>query len=218
MVQQCLWQRLPEDSSGTAGCDFRIFTIIFFSLTVFKLLFFSVCEFGPITGCTTVDQSLLSVWAPDIIDWKTLAADTHPLSPSPGVHWLYIYLLSLCSSFSPGSSVMFRCSGLSTPLYPSFLPPPSAFSPPSSRFLSPGFLLEDVLALSRPGSALHRTLTSTIPGPDSMPLRPLPVACVRAAAPSSSSGSPHRTSPNSGLKFGVNAILAPSTRSSGEKN
>uniref|UniRef100_A0A3P8UGK3 Homeobox domain-containing protein n=1 Tax=Cynoglossus semilaevis TaxID=244447 RepID=A0A3P8UGK3_CYNSE len=79
--------------------------------------------------------------------------------------------------------VMFRCSGLSTPLYP------------------------------RPASALHRTLTSTIPGPDSMPLRPLPVACVRAAAPSSSSGSPHRTSPNSGLKFGVNAILAPSTRS-----
>ncbi|XP_024912167.1 LOW QUALITY PROTEIN: homeobox protein DBX1-B-like [Cynoglossus semilaevis] len=104
---------------------------------------------------------------------------------------------------------MFRCSGLSTPLYPSFLPPPSAFSPPSSRSL-----MEHGLALSRPASALHRTLTSTIPGPDSMPLRPLPVACVRAAAPSSSSGSPHRTSPNSGLKFGVNAILAPSTRSS----
>ncbi|XP_019964029.2 homeobox protein DBX1-B isoform X1 [Paralichthys olivaceus] len=121
------------------------------------------------------------------------------------------------------SSRMFPCSALPPPLYPGLLPPPAGFSSPLTRSLRSGFLVEDLLRLSQPVSYLHRSLSSRGPG-DVLQLSPRPAASPRASGPStephpgqqsrSGPGSPQTSCPDSGfLKFGVNAILAPSTRS-----
>ncbi|XP_056243668.1 homeobox protein DBX1-B-like [Seriola aureovittata] len=123
--------------------------------------------------------------------------------------------------------MMFPCSALPPPLYPGLLRPPAALSSPLTRSLRSGFLVEDLLQLSQPVSYIHRTFSSRNPG-DVLPLSPRPGASPRALGPStersvlqsssqqtrSSHGSPQTACPDSGyLKFGVNAILAPSTRS-----
>ncbi|XP_022611984.1 homeobox protein DBX1-B-like [Seriola dumerili] len=123
--------------------------------------------------------------------------------------------------------MMFPCSALPPPLYPGLLRPPATLSSPLTRSLRSGFLVEDLLQLSQPVSYIHRTFSSRNPG-DVLPLSPRPGASPRALGPStersvlqsssqqtrSSHGSPQTACPDSGyLKFGVNAILAPSTRS-----
>ncbi|AWP08992.1 putative homeobox protein DBX1-B-like [Scophthalmus maximus] len=96
---------------------------------------------------------------------------------------------------------MFPCSALPPPLYPGLLP-----RPPAALSLRPGFLVEDLLRLGQPVSydLQPRTLSSGGPGA-ALPLGPrVPGPC----------GSPRTACPDPGyLKFGVNAILAPSTRS-----
>ncbi|KAG7521635.1 homeobox protein DBX1-B-like [Solea senegalensis] len=107
---------------------------------------------------------------------------------------------------------MFPCTALPPPLYPGFLPLPAAFYSPLTRSLRSGFLVEDLLALSRPVDYCHRALSSRSPA-DTLPLCPPPGASPRVSQPSSS-GSQRSSGPDSGyLKFGVNAILAPSTHS-----
>ncbi|XP_035521421.1 homeobox protein DBX1-B-like [Morone saxatilis] len=124
--------------------------------------------------------------------------------------------------------MMFPCSALPPPLYPGLLRPPAALSSPLTRSIPSGFLVEDLLRLSHPVSYIHRTLSSRSPGdilqlgnpgPGASP-RPLGPSAERSALQSSSQqsrgspGSPHTACPDSGyLKFGVSAILAPSTRS-----
>lgn len=121
---------------------------------------------------------------------------------------------------------MFPCSALPPPLYPGLLRPPAALSSPLTRSLPSGFLVEDILRLSQPVSYIHRTFSSRNPG-DILPLSPGPGASVRALGASTDRsvlqscgqqnrnipGSPQTACPDSGLKFGVSAILAPSTRS-----
>uniref|UniRef100_A0A8C6UH85 Developing brain homeobox 1 n=1 Tax=Neogobius melanostomus TaxID=47308 RepID=A0A8C6UH85_9GOBI len=124
---------------------------------------------------------------------------------------------------------MFPCSALPPPLYPNLLRPTPTLSSPISRSLPSGFLVEDLLRISQPVSYLHRTLSnrtscdifsvsagcvgassraSESRGERSVPLSALP---PRRSSP----GSPHTGCPDpSHLKFGVSAILAPSTRSS----
>ncbi|XP_070764160.1 homeobox protein DBX1-B-like [Enoplosus armatus] len=132
--------------------------------------------------------------------------------------------------------MMFPCSALPPPLYPGFLRSPAALSSPMTRSLPSGFLVEDLLRLSQPVSYVHRTFSSRSPGGDILPLGPGPGASSRSLGPgaersalhssgqpsrsssssssSSSAGSPRTACPDSGyLKFGVSAILAPSTRS-----
>ncbi|KAM7396137.1 hypothetical protein PAMP_019205 [Pampus punctatissimus] len=124
--------------------------------------------------------------------------------------------------------MMFPCSGLPPPLYPCLLRPPAALSSPLTRSLPSGFLVEDLLRISQPTySYIHRTFSSRSPG-DILSLSPGPGASPRASGLStersmlqssgqqsrSSSGSPQTACPDSSyLKFGVSAILAPSTRS-----
>ncbi|KAM9351840.1 homeobox protein DBX1-B-like [Symphorus nematophorus] len=125
--------------------------------------------------------------------------------------------------------MMFPCSALPPPLYPGLLRPTAALSSPLTRSLPSGFLVEDLLRLSQPVSYIQRTLASSrspgdllqlgSPGPGASP-RPLGPSADRPALQSSSQpsrsspGSPHTACPDSGyLKFGVSAILAPSTRS-----
>ncbi|XP_041795713.1 homeobox protein DBX1-B-like [Chelmon rostratus] len=123
--------------------------------------------------------------------------------------------------------MMFPCSALPPPLYPGLLRSPAALSSPLTRSLPSGFLVEDLLRLSQPVSYIHRTFTSRSPG-DILPLSPGQSASPRALGPSterpvlqssshpsySSPGSPQTVCTDSGyLKFGVSAILAPSTRS-----
>ncbi|XP_068996108.1 homeobox protein DBX1-B [Embiotoca jacksoni] len=120
--------------------------------------------------------------------------------------------------------MMFPCSALPPPLYPGFLRPPAALSSPLTRSLPSGFLVEDLLRLSQPVGYIHRTLSSRSPG-EVHPLSPGPGSSPVAAGPGTgrsllqssgqpSPGSPHRVCPDTGfLKFGVSAILAPSTRS-----
>ncbi|XP_031724062.1 homeobox protein DBX1-B-like [Anarrhichthys ocellatus] len=115
--------------------------------------------------------------------------------------------------------MMFPCSALPPPLYPSSLRPAAALSSPLNRSFHSGFLVEDLLRLSQPVSYIHRTFSSRTPG-DILPLSVGPCGPSRALEPSTersvlqSSGSPHTACPDSGyLKFGVSAILAPSTRS-----
>lgn len=132
------------------------------------------------------------------------------------------------SESPPGrSTMMFPCSALPPPLYPGLLRSPAALSSPLTRSLPSGFLVEDLLRLSQPVSYIHRTFSSRSPG-DILPLSPGQGASPRALGPSaercvlqssshpscSSPGSPQTVCPDSGyLKFGVSAILAPSTRS-----
>ncbi|XP_029910050.1 homeobox protein DBX1-B-like [Myripristis murdjan] len=123
--------------------------------------------------------------------------------------------------------MMFPCSALPPPLYPGLLRPPAALSAPLPRSIPSGFLVEDLLRISQPVSYIHRTFSSRNPG-DILALSPAPSASPRATGPSTdrsvlqSSVPPSRTSPgtlhtacpdSSCLKFGVSAILAPSTRS-----
>ncbi|XP_056138567.1 homeobox protein DBX1-B-like [Lampris incognitus] len=118
--------------------------------------------------------------------------------------------------------MMFTCSSLAPPLYPGLLRPPAALSLPLSRSLPSGFLVEDLLRLSQPVSCIHRTLSSPRNTRDVVSVSPGPFACPRAAGasadrPSAAQApgpvSQHTAPPESYLKFGVNAILAPSTRS-----
>lgn len=119
---------------------------------------------------------------------------------------------------------MFSCSTLSPPLLPGFLRPPQALSSPLTRSLPSGFLVEDLLRLNQPVGYIHRTfapgshgdisprpcVSSRTSGPDSER-----TALQSSGQPNRSSGSPHTACADSGyLKFGVRAILAPSTRSS----
>ncbi|XP_041652241.1 homeobox protein DBX1-B [Cheilinus undulatus] len=123
--------------------------------------------------------------------------------------------------------MMFPCSALPPPLCPALMRPPAALSSPLARSLPSGFLVEDLLRLSQPVSYIHRTITSRSPA-DMFPLSPGQGASHRALGPSTersvpqsssqashgSPGSPQTSCPDSGyLKFGVSAILAPSTRS-----
>ncbi|XP_041852062.1 homeobox protein DBX1-B-like [Melanotaenia boesemani] len=115
--------------------------------------------------------------------------------------------------------MMFPCSALPPPLYPGFLRPPATISSPLSRSLPSGFLVEDLLRLSHPVGYIHRTFSPRCPG-DILPLSPGPCSSPRPSGPGTersgqpnraSTGSPH-TSESGYLKFGVSAILAPSTR------
>ncbi|XP_034389974.1 homeobox protein DBX1-B-like [Cyclopterus lumpus] len=123
--------------------------------------------------------------------------------------------------------MMFPCSALPPPLYPGLLRPPPALSSPLNRSFHSGFLVEDLLRLSQPVSYIHRTFSSRGPG-DILPLSVGPGGPPRASEASTercvlqSSSLPSRSSPGSAqaacpdsgyLKFGVSAILAPSTRS-----
>nr|XP_046250336.1 homeobox protein DBX1-B [Scatophagus argus] len=123
--------------------------------------------------------------------------------------------------------MMFPCSALPPPLYPGLLRPPAALSPSLTRSLPSGFLVQDILRLSQPVTYIHRTFSSRSPGdlvalspgPDASP-RVLEASTERCLLQSSSHpsrgspGSPQTACPDSGhLKFGVSAILAPSTRS-----
>uniref|UniRef100_A0A3B4ZYP3 Homeobox protein DBX1-B-like n=1 Tax=Stegastes partitus TaxID=144197 RepID=A0A3B4ZYP3_9TELE len=123
--------------------------------------------------------------------------------------------------------MMFPCSALPPPLYPGFLRPPAALPSPLNRSLPSGFLVEDLLRLSQPVGYIHRTFSSRSPG-DILPLSPGPGSSPRACGAATersglqssgppsrgSPGPPHTACPESGfLKFGVSAILAPSTRS-----
>ncbi|KAM6926740.1 homeobox protein DBX1-B-like [Lycodopsis pacificus] len=108
--------------------------------------------------------------------------------------------------------MMFPCSALPPPLYPSSLRPAAALSSPLNRSFHSGFLVEDLLRLSQPVSYIHRTFSSTTPG-DILPLSVGACGPPRALGPSTER-SPHTARPDSGyLKFGVSAILAPPTRS-----
>ncbi|XP_060892344.1 homeobox protein DBX1-B-like [Labrus mixtus] len=123
--------------------------------------------------------------------------------------------------------MMFPCSALPPPLCPALLRPPAALSSPLTRSLPSGFLVEDLLRLSQPVSYIHRTVSSRSLG-DMFTIGPGLGASSRALGhgtercvlqnsgqPSQNSpGSPQTACPDSGyLKFGVSAILAPSTRS-----
>ncbi|KAM9854106.1 homeobox protein DBX1-B-like [Aulostomus maculatus] len=124
--------------------------------------------------------------------------------------------------------MMFPCSALPPPLYPDLLRPPAALSSPLTRSLPSGFRVEDLLRISQPSySYIHRTFSSRNPG-DILSLSPGPGSSPRALGPTtersvfqssvqpnrSSPGSPQTACPASGyLKFGVSAILAPTTRS-----
>ncbi|KAL2093934.1 hypothetical protein ACEWY4_011246 [Coilia grayii] len=103
-------------------------------------------------------------------------------------------------------------------MYPNILRPAAALTLPQSlqsAFTThSSFLVEDLLRISRPGSYLHRT----IPSPSVSP--PTTGATTTAADHVSTcmakmTASPQTSLPSrdpSYLKFGVNAILAPSTR------
>ncbi|KAL3062193.1 hypothetical protein OYC64_010162 [Pagothenia borchgrevinki] len=119
--------------------------------------------------------------------------------------------------------MMFPCSALPPPLYPAFLRPPAALSSPLNRSLHSGFLVEDLLRWSQPVSYIHRTFSSRSPG-DILQLSAGQCGPPRLRGPGTercvpppgrgTPGSPQPGGPEPGyLKFGVSAILAPSTRS-----
>lgn len=124
------------------------------------------------------------------------------------------------------TTMMFPCSALPPPLYPALLRPPASLSSPLTRSIPSGFLVEDILRLSQPVSYIDRTFCPRSPG-DILSLSKGPDGCDRTLGSSTgrtvlpSSNHPSRSSPgssqtaclDSGLKFGVSAILAPSTRS-----
>ncbi|KAM8890635.1 homeobox protein DBX1-B-like [Spinachia spinachia] len=123
--------------------------------------------------------------------------------------------------------MMFPCSGLTPALYPSSLHSAAALSSPVIRSFHSGFLVEDLLRLSQPVSYIHRTFSARCPENtlplsvelcgQSRTLEPSTECPVRQSSsqPSCSSpGSLHTAYPDSRyLKFGVSAILAPSTGS-----
>ncbi|KAF3854275.1 hypothetical protein F7725_022330 [Dissostichus mawsoni] len=107
--------------------------------------------------------------------------------------------------------------------YPAFLRPPAALSSPLNRSLHSGFLVEDLLRWSQPVSYIHRTFSSRSPG-DILQLSAGQCGPPRLRGPGTercvpppgrgTPGSPQPGGPEPGyLKFGVSAILAPSTRS-----
>uniref|UniRef100_A0A672HE45 Developing brain homeobox 1 n=1 Tax=Salarias fasciatus TaxID=181472 RepID=A0A672HE45_SALFA len=116
------------------------------------------------------------------------------------------------------------CSGLPPPLYPALLRPPAAVSAPLGRSLPSGFLVEDLLRLSRPVGFIQRSFSCRSPA-ELLPLSPAAGASPRAPGPGTgpgpgsgpergAPGSPLTACPDSGcLKFGVSAILAPGPRS-----
>ncbi|XP_037344718.1 homeobox protein DBX1-B-like [Pungitius pungitius] len=123
--------------------------------------------------------------------------------------------------------MMFPCSALPPALYPSSLHPAAALSSPVNRSFHSGFLVENLLQLSQPVSYIHRTFSSRCPD-NILPLSVDPCVPSRAfdsstersvrqnsSQPSRSSPrSPHTACPDSSyLKFGVSAILAPSSGS-----
>lgn len=122
------------------------------------------------------------------------------------------------------TTMMFPCSALPPPLFPAILRPPASLSSPLTRSIPSGFLMEDILRLSHPVSYIHRALCPRSPD-DILPLSTGPGGCDRTLGPStgrtvlpssnhpSRPGSSQTACPDSGLKFGVSAILAPSTRS-----
>ncbi|XP_075898766.1 homeobox protein DBX1-B-like [Nelusetta ayraudi] len=126
---------------------------------------------------------------------------------------------------------MFPCAALPPPLFPTVLRPPGVFSSPLSRSLPSRFLVEDILQLGEPVCYLHKFLPprnprSTVahsPGPGVSERTAVGTAAgpgaERLAAhgsfqPGCSSPDSRLTAfPDSGLKFGVSAILAPATGS-----
>ncbi|XP_053742809.1 homeobox protein DBX1-B-like [Synchiropus splendidus] len=85
---------------------------------------------------------------------------------------------------------MFPCSALPPPLCP-----PAALCSPLTRCLPAGFRVEDLLRMSQPASGcLQRPGARACPGSDRSPV-------------------PSAWAPSGFLKFGVSAILGPSTRS-----
>ncbi|XP_077424946.1 homeobox protein DBX1-B-like [Vanacampus margaritifer] len=122
--------------------------------------------------------------------------------------------------------MMFPCSALPHPLYPDLLRPPAALTSPLPRSPSSGYRVEDLLRISQPAySYIQRTFSAAHPG-DVLSLSPEEGASPRALGPSVSvfpcSGQPNHGGGGSALsacpassclKFGVSAILAPSTRS-----
>nr|XP_061813341.1 homeobox protein DBX1-B-like [Nerophis lumbriciformis] len=122
--------------------------------------------------------------------------------------------------------MMFPCSALSHHLYPDLLRPPAALTCPVPRSLPSGYRVEDLLRISQPAyNYIQRTFSAANPG-DVLSLSPEQGASSRASGPSTarsvfqcsgqpnhSGGSPQSACPASNcLKFGVSAILAPSTR------
>nr|XP_057931233.1 homeobox protein DBX1-B-like [Doryrhamphus excisus] len=123
--------------------------------------------------------------------------------------------------------MMFPCSALPPPLYPDLLCPPAALTSPLSRSPPSGYRVEDLLRISQPAySYLQRTFSVANPG-EVLSLSLGPGASPRALGPSTarpgfqtSGQGNHNSDPpqsacpaSSCLKFGVSAILAPSTHS-----
>ncbi|XP_030645492.1 homeobox protein DBX1-B [Chanos chanos] len=108
-------------------------------------------------------------------------------------------------------------------MYPNILRPSVALSLPQSlqsAFTAhSSFLVEDLLRISRPSSFLHRTIPSPSNSPPSSGATTINSPSIAHVSMSTSvpkgSNSPQTSLSNndpSYLKFGVNAILAPSTR------
>lgn len=126
---------------------------------------------------------------------------------------------------------MFPGSSLPPPLYPGLLSPFAEHSSPLTRSLPSGFLVEDLLRLSQPASYVHQAFTSRSPaeilqlstGLGASPRAPglmtdLSVLHCSIHSSRSSTGSPKTVRPDTNyLKFGVSAILEPSTQSGESK-
>ncbi|XP_037109038.1 homeobox protein DBX1-B-like isoform X1 [Syngnathus acus] len=124
--------------------------------------------------------------------------------------------------------MMFPCSALPHPLYSDLLRPPAALTCHLPRSPPSGYRVEDLLRISQPAySYIQRTFSVANPG-EVLSLSPEQGVSHRALGPSTArsvfqcSGQPNHSGggatqsacPASNcLKFGVSAILAPSTRS-----
>ncbi|CAL8357886.1 unnamed protein product [Lota lota] len=122
----------------------------------------------------------------------------------------------------------FPCSALSHTLYPGLLRPPAALSLPLPRSLPSSFLVDDLIRLSQPVTYVDRTFSSQNYAPrssrDTFSLRGFgpavsPLTTDHRSVLQANSVQPHRAdSPHTAcsestyLKFGVRAILAPSTQ------
>ncbi|CAL8324630.1 homeobox protein DBX1-B-like [Gadus morhua] len=123
----------------------------------------------------------------------------------------------------------FPCSALPPTLYPGLLRPPAGLSLPMPRSLPTSFLVDDLIRLSQPVTYVHRTFSSQNYAPrssrDTFSLRGFGPAVPplttdnRSALQANSVQQPHRAdsphtdcSESTYLKFGVRAILAPSTQ------
>ncbi|XP_077566637.1 homeobox protein DBX1-B-like [Stigmatopora nigra] len=121
--------------------------------------------------------------------------------------------------------MMFPCSALSHPFYPDLLRPPAALTCPVPRSLPSGYRVEDLLRISQPAyHYIQRSFSAANPG-DVISLSPEPGFSSRASGngatrsvfqcseqPNHSGGSQSACPASNCLKFGVSAILAPSTR------